>query len=71
MIKKILLIGLIIAVLGLIYAVIPKYQIQTVRVDDDYVIITKINTLTGDVDTDYKRYSPFKTGESRKLKFTF
>lgn len=54
MIKKILLIGLIIAVLGLIYVVIPKYQIQTVRVDENNILITKINTLTGELDTDWR-----------------
>jgi hypothetical protein len=60
MVKKILLIVLIIAVIGLVYMVIPKYQIQTVRVDENYVLITKINTLTGEVDTDWENNIPRK-----------
>ena len=69
---KTLLFGLVIlAVAAVIYMVVPKYQIQSVRVDDDYVVITKVNTLTGKVDINYERYTPLKTGESRKLKFTF
>lgn len=67
---KSLLFGLIIiAILGLIYLAIPKYQIHSVRVDDDYVLITKINTLTGEITTNYKRYTPPKIGE--KLRFIF
>jgi len=67
-----ILIGLIILlIITVIYLVIPKYQIQSVRVDDNYVLITKINTLTGDIDTNYERYSPQKSGESTKLKFRF
>jgi len=47
---KTLLFGLAILVIGLlIYLVVPKYQIHSVRVDDDYVVITKINTITGDI----------------------
>ena len=69
---KTLLFGLVIlAIAGIIYMVVPKYQIQTVRVDDDYVMITKVNIFTGEVDINYERYTPFKTGESRKLRFTF
>ena len=67
---KTLLFGLIIiAILGLVYIAIPKYQIHSVRVDDDYVLITKINTLTGDITTNYKRYTSPKVGE--KLRFIF
>ena len=48
---KTLLFGLIILVVaGLIYLVVPKYQIQSVRVDDDTVVVTRINTITGKVD---------------------
>jgi len=47
-ILNILLIGLfIIAVVGLIYLAIPKYQVNTVRINDNQILITKINTLTG------------------------
>lgn len=49
-ISKTLLFGLIIiAILGLIYLAIPKYQIHSVRFDDDTVVVTRINTITGDV----------------------
>lgn len=51
-IKKVshtLLLGLGILVIALlIYLIYPKYQIQTVRVDDNYVVITKVNTITGE-----------------------
>ena len=71
-VSKTLLFGLIvIAILVLIYSVIPKYQIHNVKVNDDYVLIIKINTLTGEHITNYERYSPRKSGESTKLKFTF
>ena len=52
---KTLLTGLIILVVaGVIYMVVPKYQIQSVRVDDDTVVVTRINTITGQVTTSYK-----------------
>jgi len=52
---KTLLMGLIILIVaGIIYLVVPKYQIQSVRVDDDTVVVTKVNTITGTVDTSYK-----------------
>ena len=51
---KTLLFGLIILVVaGIIYMVVPKYQIQSVRVDDDTVVVTKVNTITGVVNTSY------------------
>jgi len=54
-ILNILLIGLfIIAVVGLIYLAIPKYQVDMIRLDDDSVMITKINTLTGKTETYYR-----------------
>ena len=54
-ILDILLIGLIIIVLaGAIFLVIPKYQVEMVRLDNDTVMITKINTLTGKTETYYK-----------------
>ena len=57
---KTLLFGLVIlAIAGLVYLVVPKYQIQSVRVDDDYVVITKVNTITGDTTVNYKRYTPY------------
>ena len=46
---KIILIFLFIAV---IYFLCPKYQISTVRVDNNTVLITKINTITGKVTTE-------------------
>ena len=53
-IKKVLLTGLIIVVIcGLVYMIIPKYQIHSVRVDDDTVVTTRINTITGQVNTKY------------------
>ena len=69
-IKKILLIGLIIVVVcGLIYVAIPKYQIQSVRVDDNTVVVTRINTITGEITTEKVFKSVFdKYG---KLRFTF
>ena len=53
-ILNILLIGLIIIVLaGAIFLVIPKYQVEMVRLDDETVMVTKINTLTGKTKTYY------------------
>ena len=47
-ILNILLIGLfIIVIIALIYLAIPKYQVNTVRINDNQILITKINTLTG------------------------
>jgi len=52
---KTLLFGLVILVIaGIIYLIVPKYQIQTVRVDDDTVVVTKLNTVTGEVSSSYK-----------------
>jgi len=33
---------------------IPKYQVEMVRLDDETVMITKINTLTGKTETYYR-----------------
>ena len=33
---------------------IPKYQVEMIKVDDDTVMITKINTLTGKTETYYR-----------------
>ena len=63
--KSLLFILIIIAILGLIYLAIPKYQIHSVRVDDDYVLTTKINTLTGEISYEHKKYKLLK------LKSTF
>ncbi|MBA7545596.1 hypothetical protein ES705_37965 [subsurface metagenome] len=66
---KILLFGLIIiAILGLIYLAIPKYQIHTVRVDNEYVLITKINTLTGEITTIQKKYTLLKLRNPSNIK---
>ena len=47
-ILNLLLIGLfIIVIIGLIYLAIPKYQVNTVKINDNQILITKINTLTG------------------------
>ncbi|MBA7552393.1 hypothetical protein ES705_44954 [subsurface metagenome] len=54
-ILNILLIGLIvIVVVGLIYLAIPKYQINTVKINDNQILITKINTLTGQTSLETK-----------------
>ncbi|MBU4510528.1 hypothetical protein KJ830_05720 [bacterium] len=54
-ILNILLVGLfIIVVVGLIYLAIPKYQVEMIRLDDETVMITKINTLTGKTETYYR-----------------
>jgi len=52
---KTLLFGLVIlAIAVVIYMVVPKYQIQSVRVDDDTVVVTRINTITGEITISYK-----------------
>ena len=54
-VSKTLLFGLIIiSILGLIYLAIPKYQIHSVRIDDERIAITRINTLTGKIDIKFK-----------------
>ena len=79
--KKVFLAGLIILAIagliyllpGVIYSVIPKYQIYTVKVDDDLtdlydrVLIIKLNTLTGETDTWYDQFDP--NPSNRKFKF--
>jgi len=58
---KTLLFGLVIlAVAVVIYMVVPKYQIQSVRVSDNFVVITKINTITGDIFTETERVPIYK-----------
>ena len=65
--------GLIYVLPGAIYSVIPKYQIYTIKVDDDsdlfndHVLIIKLNTLTGETDSWYEQYDP---NPSNKFKFT-
>ena len=50
---KTLLFGLVIlAIAVVIYMVVPKYQIQSVKIDDNYVVMTRINTITGKVNID-------------------
>jgi hypothetical protein len=80
--KKILLVGLIILAIagliyvlpGAIYSVIPKYQIYTIKVDEDSelfndrVLIIKLNILTGETDSWYEQYDP---NPSKIPKFTF
>jgi len=78
---KTLLFGLVIlAIAAVVYMVVPKYQniskyqIYTVKVDDDSdlfndrVLIIQLNTLTGETDSWYEQYDP---NPSKKLKFTF
>ncbi len=66
---KTLLFGLIIiAILGLVYLAIPKYQIHSVRVDDDYIWITKVNTLTGEIDFIRKKYTLLKLRNPSNIK---
>ena len=68
---KTLLFGLIILVVaGIIYMIVPKYQIHSVRVDDDTVVVTKVNTFTGKVVTEIEYGSNFKYNEYGKLDFT-
>jgi len=58
---KTLLFGLVIlAIAVVIYMVVPKYQIQSVRVSDNFVVITKINTITGDMFTEMERVPIYK-----------
>ena len=63
--------GLIYVLPGAIYSVVPKYQIYTIRVNDnlidvyDRVLIIKLNTLTGETDSWYEQYDP---NPSNKLK---
>jgi hypothetical protein len=69
-IKKVsntLLIGLvIILVLVVIYAVYPKYEIESVRVDDETIIVTRLNKITGEVNiTSENYYSVFDKYASR------
>jgi len=80
--KKVFLAGLIILAIagliyvlpGAIYSIIPKYQIYSVRVDDDFddlydrVLIIKLNVLTGETNRWYEQYDP---NPSKKLKFNF
>ena len=55
---KTLLFGLVIlAIAAVVYMVVPKYQIHSVRVDDDTVVVTRINTITGEVTINPKRVS--------------
>ena len=57
---KTLLFGLVIlAIAVVVYMVVPKYQIQSVRVDEDTVVVTRINTITGEVNTSYKSYGTY------------
>ncbi|MBA7513370.1 hypothetical protein ES705_05385 [subsurface metagenome] len=73
-IKKVfyaLVLGLaIIAIAGLIYLIIPKYQIQAVRLEDDTVTVIKVNTITGQVSTSQKSEVWKIFDEHGRLKFT-
>ncbi|MBA7491561.1 hypothetical protein ES702_02109 [subsurface metagenome] len=66
--------GLIYVLQGAIYSIIPKYQIYSVRVDDDFddlydrVLIIKLNVLTGETNSWYEQYDP---NSSKRLKFNF
>ena len=46
---------IILLLISVIYLIYPKYQVQMVRLSDDTIIVTKINTLTGQT----KTYNPF------------
>jgi hypothetical protein len=64
-ILNILLIGLIIiVVVGLFYLAIPKYQVNIANLKDGTVILIKMNTLTGKIETEI--YSPSITHLPRK-----
>ena len=67
---RFLLVGLIIIIIaGVVYTVIPKYQIHSVRVNDDTVVVTKLNTLTGKLVTTVE-YSVIKrNGSGEKFHF--
>jgi len=56
---KILLIGLALVVIYFLY---PKYQINTVKIDDNQVLITRVNTLTGQITTQVDRFKIYHTG---------
>lgn len=57
--KKFLLITLIVIVALLaIYAFYPKYQIQMVKLDNETVMITQINVLTGQTETYHRTTKP-------------
>ena len=51
---KLVLALIIIAIAGLVYLIIPKYQIQAVRLEDGAVAVIRINTITGQVNTSYR-----------------
>ena len=72
-ILNILLIGLIIIVfVVLFYLAIPKYQIQSVKIDENYILITRLNTFTGEVAIRYQKYTQSEhlpEPRSNKLKF--
>ena len=71
-VKQTLLLGLVIIVVCLlIYLVVPKYQIHSVRVDDDTVVVTRINTITGETLTKIEYGTIFKYDGKGKLDFEF
>ena len=47
--KTIFIILAIFFILSFIYLAIPKYQIHSVMVSEDTVVVTKINTLNGQI----------------------
>lgn len=64
--------GAIYLVIPKYYSIIPKYQIYSVKVDENYVLITRLNTLTGEVAIRYQKYTPSEhlpEPGSNKLKF--
>ena len=68
---KVLLIGMVVLLIfTVVYMIIPKYQIHSVRVDGDTVVVTRINTITGQVNTSYKSSGTY-LDKYGKLKFTF
>lgn len=70
-IGKTLLFGIFILVIaGLVYMIVPKYQIHSVRVDDDTVVVTRINTITGEMSTSYNSSGTY-LNKYGKLDFEF
>jgi len=57
-----LILGIVIfLVCIIIYLAYPKYQIEMVRVDNETVMIIKLNKLTGQTNTYYEKTKLFTT----------
>jgi len=65
-VKRTFLYGLILlAILGIIYLAMPKYQIHSVKLNDGSIMINKVNVITGKITTNYENLPTI----SGKLKF--